>query len=304
MPVDRFIHPRLGHSEKVTLLTDLEFRVWTQYLLSSDDFGVMRCSPVTLQSDNDHLANRPAKVLKRCLDVLTKAGGLLRTFTHQSRVYVYQHDWQKWQKVEYPRATLEPIPPLEALAECDDVTRLLFQLHPGGKGERFVWPTKKSRGRPEKSPDEPETSATNARAHARVVANGNRLSANGLSSEGGAGETDSPFDRWFLWVWEHYPEERRTRGVIAQQAFVDQLKRYEGGVMAGWLLFQANLTLNVDSHEWRVKGMAPSLTKYLTDGKWLNVLPAHAPAAERLSKSSAVTLGGAAEFLAEDKRGA
>jgi hypothetical protein len=303
MPVDRFLHPRMGHSEKVNLLTDLEYRVWTQMLMSADDFGVLRASAVTLQADNDHLGNRTAKQVQACIDAVVKRG-LFNTFDHQGRRYAYQPDWQKWQKVDYPRATLQPLPTTDALALCDDVTRLLFDLHPGGKGKRFAGAPKKSTGAPEISPGEPETSTTNARVRAREVANGNRQSANGFSSEGGAGETDQPFDQWFLWVWANYPEERRTRGVIAQQAFVDQLKRYEGGVMAGWLLFQENLILNVTSHEWLVKGMAPSLTKYLQDGRWMNSLPQTAPASERMSKSTATTLGGAAEFIAEAKRGA
>lgn len=129
MPQDRFIHPRLGHSDKVSLLTDLEFRVWVQYLLSADDYGVMRCSPLTVQADNDHLANRPVKAIQRCLDVLVKSG-LVRRFEHQQRSYVYQADWQDYQRIGYPRATTQPLPTEHELAECSSKTQRLFARHP------------------------------------------------------------------------------------------------------------------------------------------------------------------------------
>jgi hypothetical protein len=110
---------------------------------------------------------------------------------------------------------------------------------------------------------------------------------------------DQPFDVWFQWAWEHYPEARRSRGLIVQQAFVEQLQRYQGGVMSAWLLFQTNLTLNVTSHEWLVKGMAPSMTKYLTEGRWMNALPADAPVGEQLTTRTSRTLEAAARIMRE-----
>jgi hypothetical protein len=294
VPDDRFIHRKAGHSEKVNLLTDLEHRVWVQMILSADDFGVLRASAVTLQADNDHLANRPATKVQRCIDAVIKRG-LFNDFTHQGRRYAFQKDWQFWQKVSYPRATNNPKPPADGLAICDEPTQKLFGMHPGGGGKKRKEDSEKVPGKfPEDSP--PMRAGAPAK---RLTANGDRLTASSEEEK----ET-SPFDVWFQWAWEHYPEARRSRGLIVQQAFVEQLMRYKGGVGAGWLLFQTNLMLNVTSHEWLVKGMAPSMTKYLTEGRWMNALPAEAPASERLSKSSAVTFGGAAEFLAEDKRGA
>lgn len=128
MPQDRFIHPRLGHSDKVTLLTDFEFRVWVQYLLSADDFGVMRASAVTVQADNDALHAKKPAIVQRALDHLV-AVGLLLTFEHQNRRYVCQKDWHDWQHIGYPRATNEPLPPPEILDQCSEKTRALFGKH-------------------------------------------------------------------------------------------------------------------------------------------------------------------------------
>lgn len=181
MPADRFLHPRLGHSEKVNLLTDLEFRVWVQYVLCADDFGVMRRSSHTLQAANDHLSNRPRKMIDRCLDRLVTVG-LLRGFEHQSRQYVYQHDWQTFQKVEYPRPTFEPKPTDELIALCEPKTQALFLKHPGGQSKKFP---KDSQTVPENSENVSQTVPDYARGRARetATANGSGLVAIGLERE-------------------------------------------------------------------------------------------------------------------------
>lgn len=132
MPDDRFFHKRLGHSEKVNRLTDFEYIVWHAYILSADDFGVMRFSAAALCSDHDRLERRPAKAVQKALERIRDAG-LIGTFQHQGRDYCYQRDWQEWQKIDYPRSTIHPAPPLEHLSEK---TRELLAKHPGGWGRR------------------------------------------------------------------------------------------------------------------------------------------------------------------------
>lgn len=128
LPDDRFLHKRAGHSDKFAMLTDFEWRVWCQYVMSSDDFGVMRLSALTLQEANDALARRSPDLLERCLRELVVVR-LLNTFEVQRRPFLYQWDWQDWQKVKYPRRTLLPPPPLEL---CSRHTRWLLDFHPGG----------------------------------------------------------------------------------------------------------------------------------------------------------------------------
>lgn len=278
MPDDRFLHRRAGHSAKVNMLTDLEYRVWTQYLLSADDFGVMRGSHHQLQADNDHLANRPAKMIQRCLDALVKCG-LIRAFTHQGKPYVYQHDWQDWQKVDFPRATNNPAPPADALENCEASTRQLFGKHPGGsRRARAESVPNVSRERAE------SVSPTRASAPAkRLTATGDRLvaTANGHGFDA---------DRALKELQDVYPPQRVTFGYRTETAFLEQLSG--GNADEIFVTMRTNLEQHKASHEWRVKGMAPALEKWLREGLWKRQMDIAPPAAEQVSPRTARMLGG------------
>lgn len=293
MPDDRFIHRRAGHSQKVNMLTDLEHRVWIQYILSADDFGVMRASALTLQADNDHLANRPKAMVQRCIDALVKAG-LVHSFEHQNRRYVFQHDWQTWQKVDYPRTTNEPKPPDESVAICDDATRQLFDLHPGGARRKRGEHSGKVPGIvAEHSP------LTRAGAPAkRLTAPGDRLTANG--SEGGVGETDPPpIDIWARELVNLYPAQGRCGWNLVERPLFDALHVPGATVDEAWSGLKARLEQHKRSHQWRMKGMIPRLDKWLREGLYLQELPEDAPVAEQLSSKTSRTLAAAAQVMRE-----
>jgi hypothetical protein len=203
MPADRMLHPRQGHSAKVSELSHLEYRVWLQSLLSADDFGVLRFSAVTLQADNDALAKTPAKLLDRALTRLVKIG-LLFTFEHQGRIYACHPAWQDHQKIEYPRETIQPKPTADVLGKCSDPTRQLFALWPkpprrtkagrslNGSVSDSEQPPNGSGSVREFSGNGSRTDSDLARAGARETAT---ATANGKGSEGGVGETALPFSR-------------------------------------------------------------------------------------------------------------
>ena len=128
MPADRFFHARLGHSAKVSSLSDLAYRVWTTYVLAADDFGVMRADAVAFQAAHDALRTRSVEEMTQGIERLVTVG-LVATFEHQGARYLYQPDWQDFQRVRYPGRTLHPLP---ASAEVSARTHHLWSIHPGG----------------------------------------------------------------------------------------------------------------------------------------------------------------------------
>ena len=217
MPADRLLHARLGHSAKVSGLSDLEYRVWTTYVLAADDFGVMRAEAVAFQAAHDGLSGRPAKAVQRCIERLVKVG-LVAAFTHQGSRYLYQADWQDFQRVRYPLRTMHPLP---AEAAVSARTRRLWSVHPGGvrvpalpkasggsagsrpgeagppAQEAANGASASAAGLPQDSrkvpatvPEDSLTCSEGFPSHARAcqTANGLRLMANGSGESGGAGE--------------------------------------------------------------------------------------------------------------------
>lgn len=282
MPADRFLHPKAGHSDKVTRLSHFEYRVWTQYLISADDFGVMRATAVTLQADNDALAKVRPAIVQAAIETLVSCG-LLRAFEHQGRRFVYQHDWQEWQKVEFPRLTHSPKPPGDALAVCSEITIALFEKHPGGQrrirngpiGGGSVGNVQASSPVrvPNDSGDVQDARAvhiptTRARAHAeRLTANANGLGERLAADDGEDGHAA------FMRFQAAYPEQRRKGGRMVQEAFLNQL-RLAGGSTT---LFTA-LANHQASEQWRDPNMVPGMDTWLTEERWRQVLPARGQA--------------------------
>lgn len=188
MPDDRLIHKRACHSEKVASLTDFEYRVWTTYILNADDYGVMRFSAAALRSGSDALERKSIRVLEQAWEQLAYVG-LIRTFEHQGRRYAYQHDWQDWQHVRYPRHTVNPLPPSPLITSCSEAQQKLFAMV---RGNTPVVAPKDYGNIAEGSPSP-------ADAGGPEVANGNgkRLTANGQRQDDGFEE-----------FWRCYPKRK------------------------------------------------------------------------------------------------
>jgi hypothetical protein len=130
----RILHRAAGDSEKIASLSDFEYRVWTQYVLSADDFGVMPALAFVLQADNRALRQKPTRIVQKGLEAVI-ASGLILAFVHQGERYVWQHDWQDWQSIRYPRATVRPLPNDVRLATPKTIK--LFSEHASRVKEHF-----------------------------------------------------------------------------------------------------------------------------------------------------------------------
>lgn len=257
MPADRFLHKKAGHSRKVTMLTDLEYRVWTQYILSADDFGIMRASAAVLKSDNDHLENRPVKVLEKCLEALIKST-LVRTYEHQWRQYVFQHDWQDFQKVTWPAKTINPLPPSDLIETCSPATQLLFSVHPGARKV----PSKFSESTSE------VLQKNSMKTSEDLSPRGKGLMANGLGLVASE-EKEERLDLAFVAFQAAYPGIRRKGGYLAQQAFISAACSAGGSAR-----LMSALANHLVSEQWSNPKMIPGMDVWLREERWRQELPA------------------------------
>lgn len=118
----------VGQSDKLSILSDLEFRCWIQCLLSADDFGVLPLSSALLRDDNLALAACPAPMVDRALEVLVSLGLLMR-FQYQDTAFAVSPFWQDVQRIPLPRATSYPAPPPAMLFQLSRATSRLFLTH-------------------------------------------------------------------------------------------------------------------------------------------------------------------------------
>lgn len=201
MPDDRMLHRCQGHSAKLAQCDHLTYRVWAQYLLSADDYGVMADSAAKVRGDNYALAKEPEETIAAALSAL-KEIGLVVPFEHQGGPYLCSITWQDFQHIRHPRNTFEPMPPPEVLRKCSADTRELFRKHPanlrtmqGGKG----------------------------RVSPRLTANGKRLTAE-AEPEGGAGETEDLTPETLLAEWHEavaatdFPKPPKVTATVRKHA--------------------------------------------------------------------------------------
>lgn len=152
----RILHRRGSFGDRIVRLDHLPFRVWCQYVLSADDYGVMRASASVVRADNPRLEQEPLRAIVRAM-VTIEQSGLVQTFAHQSVTYWWQTDWQDFQGIRYPRDSVNPKPAPEVIATATPKTQRLFAVrsvstpqdfgngseidpHPAGAGGRQTLP--------------------------------------------------------------------------------------------------------------------------------------------------------------------
>lgn len=159
MPDDRFIHPKLGHNYRVCELSWFERCVWMTYLLAADDFGVMRCSAVTIREADDKIAEESEAKVTAALNRIVTVG-LVQTFTDRGRLYCFHAEWQNYQRIRHPRGTLNPMPPHDQVETCTPATQKLFAKHALFRGGFLPGQPDISRSIPEKLPQDDGDAAT------------------------------------------------------------------------------------------------------------------------------------------------
>jgi hypothetical protein len=299
MAAFRFLHAAVGHSQKVDQLTDLAYRVWTQYLLSADDFGVMRATAVTVQAQNRTLARHTVEEIDACLEQLL-AVGLVGVFPHQGERFFYQPDWQDFQRLAWPAKTLNPAIPVALRGGCSPATLLLLTVYPGGrrvpsKSKLLSEPQKTAvEAQPENSGSTSEVLQKYSETPPKVLSNNFLPEALSLKAKAkdkanakandreGTGEGTAalpPMDEWALELVERYPAKGRCApGFIERHLFAVLTAKYpQVSYAEAWAALLASLERQIASHQWRVDGRIPRLDNWLQAGLYLQELPAEGP---------------------------
>lgn len=130
MPKYRLLHMNCRTGRRSRELTRLEYTVWIAYMLSADDFGVCPASSRRLQADDPFLAMDKPKAVDQAIETLIRVG-LVGVFEDGKDRYLYQPDWQDYQKIKHPSKTSLPAIPAELLEKCSPETAELFrEFHP------------------------------------------------------------------------------------------------------------------------------------------------------------------------------
>lgn len=130
MANQRMIHKEAATGDRTTELDAFEFRVWVQYQLSADDFGVCPAVALKFQGENRWLAKQRTAKVQAAIERLVVVN-LVQVFSDKGTRYLYQWDWQDWQRFKYATVTSLPPVPGELLEKCSPKTAALFaEYHP------------------------------------------------------------------------------------------------------------------------------------------------------------------------------
>jgi len=129
MPEDRFFHPRLRSSAKVSSLTCLERCVWEDMVLGADDFGVLPYKAAKVRADNDMFSKHHSEAEIKAAMTRVVEAGLFISFEHQGQQFVCDPLWMDFQKIQYPRRTYYPSPDLITFQKLSEKTQQLFIKH-------------------------------------------------------------------------------------------------------------------------------------------------------------------------------
>lgn len=257
MPDYRKLYNSAGHSEKVSGLTDLEFRVWIQMRASADDFGVGPMIPGKLQGDNRRLAQVPSKAITRSMDLVVSVS-LLETFTHQGQVYYFQADWQDREGVGYPKRSVYPYPPLDRVSE---------------KTRKLIREAEKSFARKRKKVFE----KSDHLAHARTRGNGTASNPLATDPEGVPGKPDTEFDAF----WSAYP--RKNGKDAARKAWRNRHDRPNLSVLLRAIEAQKRLPQWVKDDGQFI----PYPATWINQGRWQDSATVTAPSRDHVEREFA-----------------